>query len=298
MSPRFDWKTICQTPPIPLVLAAVARYNPQDLTMPEPKRLESRTRREAADRDSRAEALLVDGLERYFAGQYDDAVHLWTRVLFLDRSHARARAYIDRARTAIAERQRRGDELLQATGDLLARGETGPARDLLREVVAATGDDERAATLRLQLERLERLERVGSADRRRPPPSDAPPAIVDAVPVPAPRSRWTPVLIGAAIGTTLIAVLTANAGLRRWIGAGSSSQPLPAVAGEGGGGDLSTAEIALLRARTLYAHGRLAEALAALDRIDAGSASEPAADALRTEIQHVLLASRRSPAAP
>ena len=37
---------------------------------------------------------------------YEQAIHVWTRVLFLDRGHARARAYIERARSALAERQR------------------------------------------------------------------------------------------------------------------------------------------------------------------------------------------------
>ena len=45
-----------------------------------------------ADRLGQAEALLVDGLDCYFAARYEDAIHIWTRVLFLDRSHARARA--------------------------------------------------------------------------------------------------------------------------------------------------------------------------------------------------------------
>ena len=71
------------------------------------------------------------GSTRYFAGRYEEAIHLWTRVLFLDRNHARARAYIERARTALAEMQRRSDELLQASRDLLEQGETDAARQLL-----------------------------------------------------------------------------------------------------------------------------------------------------------------------
>ena len=80
--------------------------------MADPRRLESVPRRRRRRARQQAEALLVDGLERYFNGRYEDAIHLWTRVLFLDRSHARARAYIDRARTALAERQRRAEEML------------------------------------------------------------------------------------------------------------------------------------------------------------------------------------------
>ena len=50
------------------------------------------------ERDARVEQLLLSGLDHYFAGAYEQAIHVWTRVLFLDRGHARARAYIDRAR--------------------------------------------------------------------------------------------------------------------------------------------------------------------------------------------------------
>ena len=65
------------------------------------------------ERDARVEDLLLTGLDHYFVGQHELAISVWTRVLFLDRGHARAKAYIDRARSAIAERQREGEELLQ-----------------------------------------------------------------------------------------------------------------------------------------------------------------------------------------
>jgi hypothetical protein len=52
---------------------------------------------------------------------------------------------------------------------------------------------------------------------------------------------------------------------------------------------LSSSEVALVRARTLYTRGRLAEALQALDRVDPRSAGRAAADQLRVEIQQLLL---------
>ena len=55
-----------------------------------------------ADREAKIEQLLLTGLEHYFAAEYDQAVNIWTRALFLDRNHARARAYIERARSALA----------------------------------------------------------------------------------------------------------------------------------------------------------------------------------------------------
>ena len=49
-----------------------------------------------AERDARIEELLVTGLDHYFSEQHELAINVWTRVLFIDRGHARARAYIER----------------------------------------------------------------------------------------------------------------------------------------------------------------------------------------------------------
>src|SRR4051812_23821214 len=76
-------------------------------SMSDPLRTEtSRTPEPAskAEREAKIEQLLLAGLDHYFAGHYDQAINVWTRALFLDRSHARARAYIERARSAQAER--------------------------------------------------------------------------------------------------------------------------------------------------------------------------------------------------
>src|SRR5919112_335185 len=81
--------------------------------------------------ESRIEELLLAGLDHYFNGQHELAISVWTRVLFLDRSHARARAYIERARGAIAERQREGEELLQTGAAAFQRGDAEGARRLL-----------------------------------------------------------------------------------------------------------------------------------------------------------------------
>lgn len=258
--------------------------------MAESRRIESLPV-EPADRDSRAEALLVEGLDQYFSGRYDDAIHLWTRVLFLDRAQARARAYIDRARTAAAERQRQTEELLHRAGELLAGGQTARVRALLAEAVASGGDDERAAELRLRLERVERVEGFGGVGAH--PRISA--AVVDAVPV---RGR-VPSFISArtglvALAAMLIASALASPSVRDWFGFGASTPSLAAV-----GPRLllpmpTSAEASLVRARTLYAHGRLAEALAALDRVDPDSAQRGAADTLRVEIQQVLLAIGRN----
>src|SRR5437660_5291697 len=86
-------------------------------------------------RESRIEELLLAGLDHYFSGQHELAISVWTRVLFFDRSHPRARAYIERARGAIAERQREGEELLQTGMAAFERGDTAQARELLTAAV-------------------------------------------------------------------------------------------------------------------------------------------------------------------
>ncbi len=266
--------------------------------MVDPKRLESEPAPDSrdSDRDSQAEALLVDGLDRYFNGRYEDAIHLWTRVLFLDRSHARARAYIDRARTALAERQRRAEELLQTSRDLLERGRTAEARDLLAEAVAQSGDDEHAAALRVRLERIERLH-AAPPSRQTVPPS--PPAGAPAAAVPGwtwsrrPRSL---VAVGGALVAGLVLVLTvSSSALQDWMGLRPAAGVLRPAAGPSELRVLSSAQVALVRARTLVNHGRLAEALRALDRVSPDSAERTAADRLRADIQQLLLAGGHGP---
>jgi hypothetical protein len=56
---------------------------------------------------------------------------------------------------------------------------------------------------------------------------------------------------------------------------------------------LSSSEVALVRARTFYARGRLAEALVALERVDRQHPRRAEADKLRIEIQNVLLGASR-----
>jgi hypothetical protein len=108
-------------------------------------------------RDARVEELLLAGLDHYFAGRYEQAIHIWTRVLFLDRRHARARAYIERARNALAERQRETDELLHQGTSAFESGEAGTARRLLTAAVERGAAPDVAFAY---LDRLDRLEPV------------------------------------------------------------------------------------------------------------------------------------------
>src|SRR6187402_3893246 len=90
---------------------------------------------QGAEDEARIENLLVTGLDHYFAGEFEQAINLWTRVLFLDRNHDRARAYIDRARSAQAEQQRISEALVHEGLAAFDRGEVARARALLSDAL-------------------------------------------------------------------------------------------------------------------------------------------------------------------
>ena len=106
------------------------------------------------DHDVKIDQLLLAGLDYYFKGQYQRAISVWSRVWFLDRGHARARAYIERARAALAEHQRESDELLHNGVAAFDRGDVGEARELLMSAVERGDPGNEALAF---LDRLRRL---------------------------------------------------------------------------------------------------------------------------------------------
>src|SRR5260370_17175916 len=120
-----------------------------------------------ADREAKVEQLLLVRLDHYFTAQYEQAINVWTRALFLDRNHARARAYIERARSALAERQRESEELLQNGLAAFRRGEGDEARRLLQAAMNHGAPPDEALAV---LDRLDRLHQGLP-----PPPPPRPP---------------------------------------------------------------------------------------------------------------------------
>src|SRR5262245_36642733 len=138
----------------------------------------------ASERDAKIEQLLLVGLDHYFAARYELAINVWTRALFLDRSHARARAYIDRARSALAERQRESEELLQRGLAAFQRGDGNEARQLVQAAIATGAPTDEALALLTRLDRLESTLVAKPAARQRPQYRDRPPRLA------APATRW------------------------------------------------------------------------------------------------------------
>ena len=251
--------------------------------------------RDTESSESRIEELLLAGLDHYFSGQHELAINVWTRVLFLDRSHARARAYIERARGAIAERQREGEELLQTGAAAFQRGDAEGARRLLTSAVERGAQPDEALAM---LDRLQRLSPVSIAS-----PGDALRAsrhpITTRAPIHERRGiRAATLLLVLAIGLAsgVLVMIAWSSGVFPWSPWPASTpaavvpeSPLPVP---------SAAEVSLARARAWSGIGRLRDALVALDGVRPGDPLRPQADELRAEIQRQLLAAARAATPP
>jgi tetratricopeptide (TPR) repeat protein len=242
------------------------------------------------------EQLLLLGLAHYFAGDYELAVSVWTRILFLNHGHARARAYIERARSAISERQRESEELLHTGTEAFGRGDIVSARQLLRAAVERGGGTEEVLAL---LDRLDRLEGVVPVpapamtrlDRQAAPVLDRGPA---ARGLRRARRARSAALAAAAVAATSLVAWVWFDGAAGWLlqattparVAGHDVEALPVP---------YPSESSLSRARALHSKGRLHEALTALESIRRTDPMWPEGQRLRAEIQRQLLAGVGAP---
>lgn len=252
------------------------------------------------ERDAKIEGLLLTGLDHYFAAEYEQAIDIWTRALFLDRGHARARAYIERARSALAEQQRESEELLHKGVAALERGEIETARRLLNLAVARGGAHDAA------LAGLARVNRVAAAHAGSPAVSSAARHPVSHMETAGHRSRGGAIsvlflllLFGAGVGyvlssweevraswvevRALLADLPALPSVRQ-------AEPLPARAPATPLTIPRSSEAAFDRATALQASGRLYDALRALELVRPTDPLRDDADKLKIEIHRQLLA--------
>ena len=239
------------------------------------------------DGDARVEQLLLAGLDHYFAGRYEQAVHVWTRVLFVDRGHARARAYIERARSATAERQRQSEELLHRGTAAFDDGEVVVARRLLTAAVEHGTSTEVALAYLGRLDRLSGVSRTTDVE-----PEHRTAQAVDATDVLPQRRRRAPTALGWSLAVALVvaaAVWIAGAigELARWgapVAADSTAvdpaDPLPTV---------RASDVALTRARALFDTGHASDAISLLRTIPLADPNRAEADRVLADVQRALL---------
>jgi hypothetical protein len=273
----------------------------------------------ASERLALIEQLLLAGLDHYFIGQYEQAIHVWTRVFFLDRGHARARAYIERARGALAEHQReaeaRGAE--EATAPRPGGGGAAAAASALasqspiphnRAAAAELTDTLPAALPRRRLSRrdlwrgvpessilADRAADLGAAGVIAPvaPPVGPAYSIAAVPPRSGARVRTHVLLITLAVVLLCSAayVVVARDRLAIWWLtptettaaaplANLEPEPLPLP---------RVSEQTLARARSLFARGHLHEALQTLSAVGADDPLRRDADTLLIEVERALL---------
>ena len=245
-----------------------------------------------ADRTVKIERLLLSGLDHYFKGRYERAVDIWIRVLFLDRSHARARAYIERARAALSERLRESEELVYTGVEAFERGDVTEAKSLLTSAVEQGGGRDEALSV---LDRLNRLE-VAAGDRQFPRRGGVtrPFGRRELAPGAGPgarRVRVAPLVLFVAV------VLAAGYMALSWgewesliWGRPASSMAAPVLTRVEPLLIPSGASVRVSRARRLVEDGRLHQALSVLDTVGSGDPLAEEADTLRATIQRQLLA--------
>jgi len=245
-----------------------------------------------AEREARIEQLLVSGLDEYFAGRMDHAVNIWTRVLFLDRANDRARAYIDRARRALAERQRESEALMHQGLQAFDDGDVDRARRLLTAAVERGAPHEQALPV---------LHRIGLLD-----------VTATSSPAPVARRGWRradrtlPRGDGSRLGPWLLAAgIAALGGVAVFLADVATPARLAVTGIDGGATPLplpAASDAHLSRARQLFSAGKLPDALRVLERIDPGAAASAEAQTLRGQVQRELLAAAgpggREPAQP
>ncbi len=238
-----------------------------------------------AGRNARIEQLLLSGLDHYFAGRYEQAIDIWTRIVFLERRHGRAHAYIERARSALAERQRESDELVHRGAEAYHQGRVDAAKALLQEAVARGGPSDTAQVL---LHQVSRLGPVAPAD----PDAES---TVGRSTHRSSRStgnvapmRWVPTLLACAAAVFAVAALAGplTSMVMEWPTGGTTMpapmprQPLPVA---------EPSEGRIRQARTLHDAGRSREALRLLETVRLGDPLRPEADGLRASIAQAIL---------
>jgi hypothetical protein len=264
-------------------------------SMPDPQRIEPApvsSGPPSPARDARIDQLLLLGLDHYFAGHYEQAIHVWSRVLLLDRPHPRARAYIARAQSAIAERQRQLEVLTQAG---VGAARTPP----LLQMTMPSGDDgipqHQPPDCRDQLSDFEtaHARADGQASGRvaiSPPCSRAPIAMAD--------FRTGAVAVSLAIAVAGGAMLGATARWDLWqTFTSGGARASMSVAEPDGSVPQSAAALGL--ARRLLERGRLDDSLRILNAISPGNRpSGEEAEKLRAAIIQAMRRKNRLPVSP
>ena len=263
--------------------------------------------------------LLRQGDNLYSRGLYQQAIHVWTRILFLDRGNPEVRLRIGRAKEAVAELQRRLDAGIAEARGLFESGEIEGARERVRSVLAADASHGDAVQLAAAIEAVDRRSeppRESSAELHPLPAPEATPAqgvVVASTPtqgvvikVPKSPRRSSDRIASAVTSRVKMAGFLLGALLLFAVSAFYLRENWEAIVSDGAFGHpagLATAvppdrlaasvpdlsELRYYNGERLFAQGRYREALAELRRVDRDSAVVAEARSLILRIEDRLL---------
>jgi hypothetical protein len=241
-----------------------------------------------ADRAARIEQLLLSGLDHYFGGRYEQAINIWTRVAFLERGHGRARAYIERARGALAERQRESEELTHNGIAAYEAGDLQTARELLTRAVEQGGGNETALLFLQRLSRLDVVVPSGTPRSHETVPNRPRKPYPDHPHTTRSSGGWIATIAACVVIVGLVAI--SALAVRSWL----VELPVTAPQGEPARAErlpiVRVSDTRLSRARAMATGGRSHDALSILSEIDIADPLRGEADRLTADIQRGLLA--------
>lgn len=108
--------------------------------------------------EPKIDELMRQGDRLVRSGRYQQAIHVWTRILFLDRGSYAARDAIEKAKRMLAERQREIDVMVLDAAQFHRDGDRHKAKKLLDHVLSI---DPRHTEGQSLWEKLDSLERRG-----------------------------------------------------------------------------------------------------------------------------------------
>ncbi len=263
--------------------------------------------------------LLRQGDDLHARGLYHQAIHVWTRILFLDRGNPQARLRIDKAKEAVAELQRRLDAEIAEARALFDGGEIEESRERVRSVLAADASHGDAVQLAASIEAVDRRNELpreppaGTRPSPEPKPAPAPdvvfaPTPTQGVVIRVPKGpRLSSHRAGsAATSRVQMAAFLLGALLLFAVSAFYLSENWEAIVSDGAFGspaglapavlpdrlaatapDLS--QLRYYNGQRLFAQGRYREALAELRRVDRDSTVVAEARSLILRIEDRLL---------
>jgi tetratricopeptide (TPR) repeat protein len=188
-----------------------------------------------ADDKKKIEQYLADGDRASEAGNYQQAIDLWSRIFLIDVTNEEASARIESAKTKRKEGDKRVEVTLANAMSTLRRGDKAAARDGFNEVLRM---DPGNATAQEQLEKIGEIKEAGTTAFETPyvPPPSQPNIFDEAIeegsytsssPItpPAPATRRVPTAAPRAakpvrslpIGPIVVVVIVAVLGFGGWL---------------------------------------------------------------------------------